>query len=813
MSNRPPPRRLRKMRNGRRLWLRLLLAVLLLLVLALGGAGLALWRTLPAAEEAAAIPGLSAPVDITLDARGIPHIRAATEHDAYAAMGWLHARDRMFEMELMRRGAAGRLAEIGGPALLRNDRFVRTLGLARRAEADLTALSADTRAALEAYAAGVNAWIERHGRFAAPEFLLLGKPEPWRPEHSLLWGKVMGLWLAGNWRTELDRARLAAVLPPERIAELWPLDNSPGRPDWPFAGSPPAAQAPPDMRQGALPASPTDAGQLSRLTALLPRFPEPFTLPATASNSWAVAGARTASGKPLLANDPHLGFQAPILWYLARIDLPGGHMLAGATSPGVPFIVIGRNEHLAWGFTNNGADVQDLFVEHPVGDDRYETPNGPQPFTITEEHIPVRGAEPVTLRVRETRHGPVISDLDEASQGPLLALSAANLAPADTAAAGLLALNRARNLAEAKAAAAAITSPVQNLMVADAAGEIGLFTTGRVPLRRAGDGSQPVPGWDGSHDWTGWVPSEALPAIEQPESGVLVNANNRTAPADYPVFMGRDWFGEWRFRRIGERLEQAGRLDAAAMAAIQPDNTSLLAREALAEGGLLRRMPRPHGAAAAALDLLTAWDGNMAPQLPQPLIFNAWLRRFSRLAMTAGGVPEGNWGMPGSFVQELMRRPELAPAWCRGDCASLAAQALEQAVAQLQALAGPDPAAWRWGSFHVAWFEHPLLAHVPVLAALTRLEALTGGDGQTVNQGALRGGDGAAAFRNVHGAGLRLVADLADTEATLAIIATGQSGNPLSPHWGDQLDSWRDGQMLHLAREPERVTGRLRLNP
>jgi penicillin amidase len=458
-------------------WLRRLglglLGLVLLTAMAIAGA---VWWTLPAAEASPRLPGLAAPVDISLDRHGIPRIAAGSERDAAMALGWLHARDRMFQMDMTRRGAAGRLAEIVGGQALRSDRFVRTLGLARRAAADLAALPPETRDILDAYAEGVNAWIAAKGRFAAPEFLVLGPPEPWRPEHSLLWGKVMGLWLSGNWRTELARARLATILPPERLADLWPMDTTPGRPyRWSMA---------------------LDPGRLERLAATLPRFPETGTLPASASNAWAVSGGRSASGAPLLASDPHLGFQAPILWYLARIDLPDGRMLAGATSPGVPFMVIGRNARLAWGFTTTHSDTQDVFIERLVGSDRYETPDGPQPFTIIEETIGVRGGEPVTLRVRETRHGPVISDLDAAAlpAGTVLAVAMANLAPADTAAAGLLALNRADSVAGARAAAALITSPSQNLMAADTAGRIAMFLTGRTPLRRAGDGTLPAAG-------------------------------------------------------------------------------------------------------------------------------------------------------------------------------------------------------------------------------------------------------------------------------------------------------------------------------
>lgn len=758
-----------------------------------------LWWTLPAREAVLRLPGLSAPVEVTLDRHGIPRIAAATERDAIMALGWLHARDRLFQMEVMRRGAEGRLAEWAGPGLLRSDRFTRTLGLARRARADLATLPAEVRDALDAYAAGVNAWIEARGRFSAPEFLLLGKPEPWRPEDSLLWGKVMGLWLSGNWRIELDRARLATILTPERLAELWPEDRSQGRPDLALIAA----------------AAGLDTGHLTRLAAALPAFAEPGTLPDSASNAWAVSGSRSASGAPLLANDPHLGFQAPILWYLARIDLPDGRMLAGATSPGVPYIVIGRNERIAWGFTTTHSDTQDVFVERLAGPDSYETPDGPRPFAVTEEVIRVRGADPVRMRVRETRHGPVISDLDPVrAEGTVLAVAMANLVPDDTAAIGLQALNHAKSLAEARAAAALIASPPQNLMVADADGRIGLFLTGRAPIRRAGDGSLPAPGWDGSHDWIGWIPFDELPHVEDPESGTLVNANNRVVPPDSPVFLGRDWFGDWRFRRIGQMLAARPKHGPEDFAAMQMDTVSLLARELLLPpDAILRSMKRPKGAAGTARDLLLDWDGNIAADLPQPLIFNAWMQATGRLALEAGGVPPGAWGAGPEFLRFVMSPDGRGAFWCGGDCAGLAARALVEAVAQLQETQGPDPAAWRWGRVHVARFEHPLLRSVPILGRLVRLEAATGGDEETVSRGGYRGSGPGDPWTHVHGAGLRLVADLADPDRTLAVIATGQSGNPLSTRWGDLLPLWQRGGTVALGRNPEGVAGHLRLQP
>ncbi|TPG59826.1 penicillin acylase family protein [Roseomonas nepalensis] len=765
-------------------WLWRGLALLVALpVLAAAGIAALLWATLPAEVEALRLPGLSAPVEIDFDPRGVPRIRARTERDAAMALGVLHARDRLFQMEMTRRNGAGRLSEIAGPATLRLDRTMRTLGLQERARADLVALPPEARDMLEAYADGVNAWIKTHGRFAAPEFIPLGQPEPWRAADSLLWGKIMGVWLSGNWRTEVERARLAAVLPPERLAELWPSDDSPGRPDLAFL-------PPPERLAGLLDAT--------------PRWGEDAPLPPSASNAWAVAPARSATGGALLASDPHLALGAPALWYLARIELPGGRFLAGATAPGVPMMVIGRNERLAWGFTTTHSDTQDVFVERLAGDDAYETPEGRRPFAVREERIGVRGGPDVVIRVRETRHGPVLSDLDERPpEGQVLAVSMASLAPADTQAAGLLALNRAGSVPEARAAAALIASPAQNLMVADTAGGIAMFLTGRTPVRAAGDGSLPAPGWDGSHDWRGWVPFDAMPHAEAPASGVLANANNRVQPAGHEPFLGRDWFGDWRFRRIGEMLRERPRHAPADFAAMQADAISLHAREMLP---LLLAPPRPEGVAGAARDLMGRWDGAMLPGLPQPLVFNAWARELGRLALAEGGVPEGAFVVGPEFLRLLLS--PAGAAWCgAGGCEALSARALEAAVAALEPRFGPDPSAWRWGAVHRVRLEHPLLRFVPVLADWLRIEAPTPGDNETVNRGGM-----ARDFSHVHGPGLRIVMDLSTPEGVLAAIATGQSGNPFSRHWGDMNEGWVAGRVEPFGAKA-RVTARLGLRP
>ncbi|HZF76503.1 MAG TPA: penicillin acylase family protein [Acetobacteraceae bacterium] len=764
---------------------RLGLVLLIVTLLAVAVAAAMVWSSVPPARDEAKIPGLSAPVDITLDEHGVPRIRAANERDAAMALGWVHARDRMFQMQTTRRIAEGRLSELAGSAAFRTDALIRTLGLAQRAREDVAALDPETRDLLDAYAEGVNAQIAARGRLTAPEFLVLGEPEPWRPEHSLYWGRLMGLWLSGSWRRDLERARLAAILPPERLRDLWPEDTSPGRPD-----------------------VLADAGHLGRVLAALPAFPRDLPHPGSASNAWAVAPSRSATGGALLASDPHLGFQAPVLWYLARIELPDGRFRAGATSPGVPAIVIGRNESLAWGFTTTHSDTQDVFVERLAGPDAYQTPDGPRPFDVREERIAVRGqAEPRVIRVRETRHGPVVSDLDATppGDGTVLSVAMANLLPGETSAAGLMALNRAASVAEARDAARLISSPPQNLMVADRAGRLAMYLTGRTPIRAGGDGAVPARGWDGSGSWTGFVPFDHLPHAEDPGSGALANANSRPAPPG-PVFLGRDWYGDWRLRRIAELLGATPRHDVQGFARMQADTLSTFAREVLPA---LLAAPRPDGTAGRAQDLLRGWDGEMRADAPQPLIFHATMRALGRLALEAGGVPAEAWDAGPEFLRLVLAGGPRAAPWCGAEgCPALIRRAMEQGVAEAAGMQGGDPAAWRWGAVHVARFEHPLLRFVPGLAGLTRIAVPTGGDGETLARGGFRGD-----FTHVHGAGLRAVFDLADPDGVHAMIATGQSGHPMSVHWDDLNDDWAAGRLLRLGARPDRTVGEITLRP
>ncbi len=752
----------------------------LILLLAASLAG-AIWLTLPGRQQTVQIPGLSGAVDITYDADRVPRVRAGSEQDAAAALGFLHASDRMFQMDLMRRAASGRLSEIAGPATLPIDRMMRTLGLRQHAVADLAALPADTRAVLEAYARGVNAAIDRKGRFIAPEFLVLGTPEKWEATDSLLWAKTMGLWLSMNWRQELARQALAGKVPATLLDQLWPRQ--------PGVTAPDAMNEP--LSRFALAAS--------RLNAVLPDFPAPYTLPSSASNEWAVDGRHTATGAPLLAGDPHLAFGFPGIWYLARIDIAGAApwTLAGATAPGVPFLVIGHNGKIGWTFTTTGADVQDIFVETAAGPGEYQTPDGPKPFVVREERIKVRGQADVVITVRETRHGPVISDLDH-PDGPIMAVAMANLQPGDTAAAGLLALNRAATVQEAGAADSTISSPVQNLLVADAK-TIGLFITGRVPIRKAGDGSAPVPG-DGRYDWVGWASGEQLPHSISPASGRLVNANEPVWPADFPVFMGRDTFGDWRAKRIRAMLATSDRHTAAGFAAMQVDTVDGFARQ------VLPTLLAVKGASEQAIGLLREWDGSAVMDSPAPLIFNAWMDAFYAAVLRHAGLTSGVGAPISDFVASVLT-PDGAH-WCDGDCEPMLRDSLTEAMQGLSARFGNDPAAWRWGDAHQAVFAHPFLRSIPVLGSLTTISIPSPGDDNTLDRGGAN-----AAFQSVHGAAYRGVYDLADLDRSLFMITPGQSGNPFSTHARDFAIRWRDGATIILGPVAADVTGTIRLIP
>jgi penicillin amidase len=792
-----------RVRGGRlHRWLvRVGAGIALLLTLALGAGWIWLDRSAPRHAGRFELDGLAAPVDVVRDGDGVPHIFATSATDAYFAQGFVHAQDRFAQMDGMRMVARGRLAEMVGRGGLASDRFMRGMGLAGRAEAARDALSPEGRAALEAYARGVNAFLAQSGTALPLELRLSGRiPEPWEPADSLLWGELMALYLSGNWRDELARLRLSAAgHDPRLLALLWP--------DWRGDGATSLATG----------AGAWDPVQVGAAIAALPDLPSP----PLASNAWVFAGARTRSGKPLLANDPHLQLGAPSVWYLVRLVAPG-FLRAGASAPGVPGIVLGHNGHVAWGMTTTGADSFDLVLERLVpGDpDSYATPDGPARFTRHAHAIAIRGEpDPARVEIRRTRNGVVLADLlgspEAAPAGDALVLRALLDTGTNGTGDALLRMTAATDVPAMLAAAEGWRAPVQNLFVADRDGRIALAAIGAVPRRRLGDGTIPTPGWDPGHGWDGIAAGAALPRAVDPPHGFLMNANDRLAPDRPGPFLTADWDAPFRARRLREGLAGASVQDLDSAAAWQRDAISVFARDVL---GDLAAWTPGDAAVRRIADALRAWNGDMRREAWQPLVFNAWMRalRADALDQLLGS------GEPGAPIA-MREVPALLLAIAGGDpwlCARIACGAtlersLSTALVALGARYGSVPEAWRWGDAHAAVFENPLWRSIPVVSRLFGFSVPVDGDNFTVNRATPRQG-GAADFAAVHGGGLRAVYDLADLDSSRFMIAPGQSGHPWTRHWGDLAQHWADGQMRVLAggRDALARTGTvLRLGP
>ena len=748
------------------------LILVLTLALGAGGAGY-LWlrSSLPQTSGQLVLPGLTAQVTITRDATGIPTITAQNDRDAAYALGFLHAQDRLYAMDLMRRYGAGRLSEWFGAVALPIDRFTRMLGLYRAAQKQYDGLSPELRAVFDAYAAGVNAFLAARRGALPPEYYLIGAaPEPWTPADSLVWGKIMDLQLTGNFRGELQRVRMLQRISPADLDVLYP----------PYPDDAPL----PSGERARLDRLPVDA-----LAAALPPGDD---LPERASNNWAVSGQRSQSGKPILANDTHLDYSSPGTWYLARIKTPTLD-LAGVTAPGAPFIVIGHSDQIAWAFTTTTGDVEDLFIEKPdpADPDRYLAPGGSLPFDVRQEEIQVRDGKPVTFTIRTTRHGPVISDLAglSAPGGEMLALDATWLGDDDRTPDAIWRLGRAANWSEFVAALKDWVAPQQNILYADAAGHIGFYAPARVPIRAKGNGWLPSPGWSGEYDWTGYIPFTALPSAFDPPLQRLVTANNRIVPKNYGYFLSRDWDLPNRAERIAALLDRDPKQSPETAAAIQGDTISLMAHQLLPL--MLLTLPSDPRA-RAAMDQLLAWDGSMDRDKPEPLIFSAWLRELNRalFADKLGPYFRDYWSLRPEAVRAVLTSH---PDWCgAGGCGAVLAQSLDRALDDLSSRYGSDPGAWRWGKAHRAAFEHPLWSKLPQLRDwLTPVIPADGGI-DTVNAGAFFVGDDDAPFADRHGPVMRMIVDMAEPDAARFMVVPGQSGNPLSPHWDDLLSSWRD---------------------
>ena len=779
-----------------RIWLPRLGAALLAL-LGLAVVAVVLWwqQMRPVTEGRLEVAGLAGEVSIIRDEAGIPTIRGGSRDAVYFGLGFAHAQDRLWQLETHRRIGAGRLAEAFGPGALDNDKFLRALGVRRAAAAQWAQTGGTTRAAIVAYTAGINAFITGHLRARPPEFVILGlDPEPWTPEDTMAWAIMMAWDLGGNWSNELLRMRLALTLPVTRIDQLLP----------PYPGQKPL----PVRDYVALYRDLKVSGDLGRQALL--DAPE-SGIDGVGSNNWVLAGSRTVSGKPLLANDPHLKLTTPALWYFARMEAPD-LKVAGATMPGLPMVVLGQNEHIAWGFTNTNPDVQDVYLEQIKADDatRYRTPDGWATFEWFNETIRVKGADDVKLTVRATRHGPVISDAatavvagltgNAAAPSYALALRWTALDADASSFDGEFEISSAGSVAEFITAARKYVAPMQNMVVADVHGNIGFVAAGRVPLRRADNdlrGVAPAPGWEARYDWAGFLDPVDTPREINPPRGWIATSNHRIHDPEYPHYITSEWALPYRQQRIEELLAARPRHDKASLRAIQADVTSLAARRLMP---FLRGAKPTHALGAAAIQRLAAFDGEMRAMDIAPLIFAAWARELTR------AVFADEMGGDEMYLRQVGRSDFRAglegvldrnDAWWCDDkttsavetCAELVDRSLNRALDELGQRLGPDIGRWQWGAVHQARSEHRPFSKVKALAPWFELRVATGGDNYTVNVARyhLKGDE---PYLNEHAASLRAIFDLADPAQSAMMHSSGQSGLVLAPGYRDFVAPW-----------------------
>jgi len=777
-------------------------ALLILAGFVVLGGYLFLYNTVQSTSGMMQIDGLSAPAETVRDKNGIPHITAESKADALAALGFAHAQDRLWQMEVLRMSGQGRLSEMFGEPTVDIDRFLRALGFMRQVESSYEALSKPHQAELEAYAAGVNAFMTRDTGILEPvlpsEFMIFGhKPEAWQPAHSLLVLKIMSLQLSKNLGREATRLKLAAQgLSPAEIDDILPMhrdDNPPPLPD------------------------------LRKLLKL--KKPKPKEIAALkssfeflqegghwASNNWVFDGTRTASGKPLLANDPHLGFTAPSLWYLAHLkwEEPDGveRQVIGATIPAFPAVLLGRTDRIAWGFTNAGADVQDLFIEQIDPDDpaRYRTPKGWQAFETREERIVVSGGETIVEQMRSTRHGPVLPETyrnigDILPDNHVAALAWTGLSAEDPSYAMVSSLAEAQTVADFRQIVSQSVSPMQSIVVADIVGDIALMTPAIVPIRKASDdmmGRAPVPGWLENYGWAGTVTGGQLIDIENPPSGALGTANSRLPVETQDAFYTFDWDEPFRTDRVANNVLTANSKQTIRdMVAGQLDSYSppLMELRDRLSAVLGDKMP----------DGLSEWDGRMEADKSEPYFMTAFHKNLLEavFADELGDNLDATYTASSVTVLRVLDG-KSSRDWCDNigtdtteSCSDLLVAAYEKTASEI------GDSNQVWGDVHKVFNEHRPFSSVWPLSKLFTIERPTSGGAYALLRGKNDFADEEHPFRAVHGAGYRAVYDFADLDKSVFIQTTGQSGNPFSSQYDDMADLWAKGQYLQMTTRRE----------
>jgi len=757
-------------------------------------------RPLPRTRGTITVDGITAPVRIVRDRQGVPHIDAQSMEDAAFAMGFVHAQDRGWQLELLRRMATGRLSEVVGKDALEADRFIRRLGFMRVAVEEEGQLEGEGRSMLDAYSAGINAVFSGSQSRPIELVLLRVRPEPWRPAHSLAISRGFALGLALNMDMELQRLRLLQAVGAERAAAL----------DFAYP------DANPTILAETVSAAPAPAGAVVRAM-----FDEaarwlPTGAFAAASNNWVVDGTLTATGRPMLCNDPHLPALVPSIWYEAHVSAGGDFESAGITTPGFPFPVIGHNRRIAWGFTNSFADVQDLVIEEFQDSTcrRYRIQRkGLRDSRIHVEKIAVKGSEPVVEEVIETRHGPVLElfEVDGKTRG--LALQWATLKPGARVD-RLLDLQRATDWDSFRAALNDIELAPQNAVYADVDGHIGYFLAGRVPVRRGPASRLPVTGWDRDATFVRFLSVDEKPQVLDPRSHLVVTANNRVVGSSFPHHIAFDYMNGYRALRIEQMLRGRVGIDAAYMAEVQLDVVCPPARDA---AHLLAGVSCK-GLAEEARRGLVEWDGVMDPAAAEPCVYEAFMRRLAQAVfeplcgdawpLAAGELTHPFFGFCGNLIGR--QTPWLLERWARGDDSVLggrtwpevARRALEEAVTDLGRLAG-RPSRWYWGRLHVMPLVHPLGRRPPLGLLLNAGRVEVGGDTDTVLQTAYVPGE--PYQTRAWAPSWRQILDVGAWDRCTGVHLPGQSGHPGSRHYRDLVEAWRRNQQHPLYWSPEAV--------
>ena len=774
-------------------------------------------RSLPDYDKTRAVAGTTADIEIVRDNNSIPHIFAYSDRDAFFGLGYAHAQDRLWQMTLLRRTVQGRLSEIFGTRTVDTDTLLRRLDLYTLASRSVDAQDPATRDALEAYAAGVNARIEEINERSlgrgAPEFFLFNAPlAPWQPADSIAVLKLLSLQLSGQLNEEVLRARTSLALDDDsRLSDLLPDMPGDG-----IAALPEYASLVPG------------AGTGRKLPETQHAFldPSPRRGLAGASNAWAADASRSASGGTLLANDPHLPLTAPSIWYLARLQLQSGSVI-GATIPGVPAVMIGRSERLAWGLTSSYLDDQDLHIEevNPDNTEQYRTPDGWAEFRTRRSIINIKGAAPVTLTLRWTENGPVLPrsqfDLDEVTPpGHVASLAWTALSGQDTSMTAAVSLMNANNVREGIAAGEDYVAPSQNLTLIDS-DTIALKLIGTMPRRDPGHqsrGRMPSPGWIEANRWQGKLPYAANPEFVAPAGGIVGNTNNKIIDRPFPNHVSYDWgdsqrVQRWRALMQGREVHTRDSFIEAQLDTVSPAARTLLpligadlwfTGEAAPAGTPERQRQR-------ALELLADWNGEMNEHMPEPLIYAAWLRALQqRLIQDDLGPLAAEFDhIEPLFIERVYRDVNGASDWCDirrsaavETCSDIARLALDDALVWIGEHYGTSLESLRWGDAHQALHEHQVLGEVPLLRYFVNIRQSTSGGDFTLQRGVSSGQD-PAPFTNVHGAGYRGVYDFADPDSSVFVTSTGQSGHFLSRHYDDLGQLWRRGEYVPMSLDED----------